>query len=294
MTIYINMPFQFNTDSNNISNDRNNTIKDAKRCWSYESPFPDYDIIEKYNIQDRDIYSKLNIDYEFNKELLNLITTQYIEDWNPLNYDNNINYCKNTKYNLSYPEYDAFILYCFIRYYKPKNIIEIGSGMSTRVMVEAIQKENINCNITAIDKYTSIKIKNNLQKLNVNFIDEDIVNIDLSIFEQLGDNDICFIDSSHVLKNYGDVELEYLRILPSLKKGVIVHVHDIFLPYNYPKNWIIDWKCVLTEQQLLGCYLHDNKNINILSANNYNIRKNINIPNKIENKCGGSLWFKNI
>jgi uncharacterized UPF0146 family protein len=281
-------------DINNISNGRNNVINNSKICYSYESPFPDYDIINEYKLEDRNIYDRLNIDYSYNKDLLNLIVNKYIPDWQPIDYDDNIRYCYNAKYNFTYSEYDAFILYCFIRYYKPKKIIEIGSGMSTRVMVDAINKENIDCSITSIDKYTSINIKNNLQKLNVNFIDEDIINIDLSIFENLEENDIYFIDSSHVLKNYGDVELEYLKILPSLKKGVIVHVHDIFLPYNYSKIWTITWKCVLTEQQLLACYLHNNKTIDILSANNYNIINNINVPDSIKIKCGGSLWFQNI
>lgn len=272
---------------------KNNTVNLSKVYWSYETPFPDYNIIQKYKLEDRDIYSNLNINYSFNKDLLNVIITKYEQDWHPLDYDNDVNYCCDPKYNFSYPEYDAFILYCFIRYYKPKKIIEIGSGMSTRVMVEAVNKENIDCSITSIDKYTSHDIKSNLQKLNVNFVDEDIINVDLSIFENLEENDICFIDSSHVLKNYGDVELEYLKILPSLKKGVIVHIHDIFLPHNYPKIWTLTWKCVLTEQQLLACYLHNNKNVNILSANYYNLINNINIPN-IKFKNGGSLWFQNI
>ena len=97
--------------------------------------------------------------------------------------------------------------------------------------------------------------------LNVELLDKDLIECDLSIFDTLKDNDICFIDSSHVLKNYGDVELEYLNILPRLNKGVIVHIHDIFLPKNYPIKWIIEWKCVLTEQQILAAYLHSNSSI---------------------------------
>ena len=287
------MPFPFNVDKNGVSSERDKTISECKRCWAYESPFPDYDVISKFNLANRDIYSNLNINYDNNTDLLCQIVQKYKNDWNPLDIDNKLQYCKNPKYNFSYPEYDAFILYCMIRHYKPKRIIEIGSGMSTRVMVEAVQHENIECNITAIDKYTSDVIKNNLINLNVNFMDEDIITMDLDIFNSLGENDICFIDSSHVLKNYGDVELEYLKILPSLNKGVIVHIHDIFLPYNYPVNWILEWKSVLTEQQLLACYLHNNKDVNILSANHYNLCKNINVPDNIQYKCGGSLWFQN-
>uniref|UniRef100_A0A6C0IHL7 Methyltransferase domain-containing protein n=1 Tax=viral metagenome TaxID=1070528 RepID=A0A6C0IHL7_9ZZZZ len=285
------MPWPYNTDEIGVSKEREGCINDCKKYYSYESPFPDYDIIKSNKLELRNI-CKLNINYEENIDLMREITSKYIDDWNPLDYDNSINFCKNPKYNVSYPEYDAFILYCLIRHFKPKNIIEVGSGMSTRAMIDSMTIENININITCIDKYTTDEIKNNLRNLNINFIDEDIITTDLSIFNTLGENDICFIDSSHVLKNYGDVELEYLNILPSLNKNVIVHIHDIFLPYNYPVIWIVDWKCVLTEQQLLAAYLHNNSKVEILSANNYSLNKNINIPDKIEYKCGGSLWFK--
>jgi predicted O-methyltransferase YrrM len=270
---------------------RVDTIENCKRYWSYESPFPDYDVIANYNLRNRNIYSKLNINYTQNLNLIESFYNIYIPNWNPYNENSDIIYTKNPKYNLSYPEYDGFILYSMIRHFKPKRIIEIGSGQSTRLMKQSIEDEKINTSVTCIDKYTSSEIKNNLKKLNVNFIDEDIVAVDLSIFDKLEENDICFIDSSHVLKNYGDVELEILTILPSLKKGVIVHVHDIFLPYNYPPIWVIDWKCVLTEQQLLAAYLHNNKDIEILSANHYNTT-NTKIPDAIEFKIGGSFWFR--
>ena len=60
-------------------------------------------------------------------------------------------FCKNPKFNLSYPEYDAFILYCLIRHFKPNTIIEIGSGMSTRVMIKAIQDETLDSKLICID-----------------------------------------------------------------------------------------------------------------------------------------------
>jgi predicted O-methyltransferase YrrM len=267
-------------------------IQEAKKYYSYESPFPAYDIIKDYNLENINIYQKLNIKYNQNNSLINKLSNKYITDWNPINEDNGIEYSKNPIHNVAFPEYDAFILNCIIRNFKPKKIIEIGSGWSTRIMTSAVRKENLDTHITCIDKYTTDNIKNNLKKLNVTFLDKDIVTIDLSFFDSLSENDILFIDSSHVLKNYGDVELEFLRILPSLNKGVIVHVHDIFLPYNYPTNWILDWKCVLTEQQILAAFLHNNSNIEILSGNYYRLKNNIEIPEKIEHKVGGSFWFK--
>ena len=75
------------------------------------------------------------------------------------------------------------------------------------------------------------------------------------IFDQVEAGDILFIDSSHVLRISGDVFVEHLHILPSLKSGVLVHIHDIFLPYAYLRNWIVDERRFWTEQYVRQAFL---------------------------------------
>jgi hypothetical protein len=123
-------------------------------------------------------------------------------------------------------------------------------------------------------------------------MEKDIIDLSEVEILELQEGDFLFIDSSHVLKNCGDVETIYIKLLPIIPKGVIVHVHDIFLPNNYPKAWIIDWKSVLTEQHLLGLWLDKREDVEILSANHWNLINQIELPKTVEYFSGGSFWFK--
>jgi hypothetical protein len=127
---------------------------------------------------------------------------------------------------------DAEYWYSIIRLKKPKKIIEIGSGNSTkmaRLAIEANRKEDANyqCKHICIEPYEMPW----LEKIaGIEVIREKVENIDVAFFKQLDANDILFIDSSHVIRPQGDVVFEYLEILPTLNSGVIVHIHDHYCP----------------------------------------------------------------
>jgi hypothetical protein len=109
-----------------------------------------------------------------------------------------------------------------------------------------------------------------LESLGVdNVIREKVEDVALSVFTGLEENDIIFIDSSHVLRTAGDVFIEYLHILPSVKQGVIVHIHDIFMPFEYPKDWIVKKRIFFTEQYLLQAFLAFNPEFEVLLACSY-------------------------
>ena len=145
-----------------------------------------------------------------------------------------------------------------IRKYQPKKIIEIGSGASTLLSMNALQKNSeMNTNqgtITAIEPYPKEYLEKCLSDGN-KLIKEKIENVPLSEFEQLEENDILFIDSSHTIKVNNDVLYEILEILPRLKKGVLIHIHDIFLPLPYPKKMVKDRHIFWTEQYLVQAFL---------------------------------------
>ena len=88
----------------------------------------------------------------------------------------------------------------------------------------------------------------------------------METFTSLRENDILFIDSSHVCKIGSDVQFEFLEILPRLAPGVVVHVHDIFLPFEYPKTWVKDWHRFWNEQYLLQAFLCGNREFEVLWA----------------------------
>ncbi len=195
---------------------------------------------------------------------------------------------------------DAEYLYNIIRFFKPNRIIEIGSGYSTLMAQNAI-KENKKDDYTYICEHICIEPYSNpwLDKLDITLIRNIAENVDKKIFETLKQNDILFIDSSHMIRPQGDVLFEYLEVLPILKPGVLVHVHDIFTPKDYPDEWVIDEIRFWNEQYLLEAFLSFNKDFRIIGALNY-LRHNY--PDRLASKCPifekeidfrepGSLWM---
>ena len=165
---------------------------------------------------------------------------------------------------------DAEYLYQLIRTLKPKRLIEIGSGYSTLMAVKAINKNmkdspDYNCDHICVEPYEMPW----LEEITVKVVRKKVEEIDLSFFSQLLENDILFIDSSHIIRPEGDVLFEYLQLLPILNKGVIVHVHDIFTPRNYPSAWLVEEVRFWNEHYLLEAFLTNNKEWKILGALNY-------------------------
>lgn len=171
--------------------------------------------------------------------------------------------------NPSYGPADAEMLYNMVRHFKPAKVVEIGSGYSTRMLKKALdanKKEGVSSKHVCIEPYEMPW----LESLGVDeVIRSKVEDVGLDVFQKLEANDILFIDSSHVLRMGGDVFAEYLHILPSLRKGVVIHIHDIFLPYDYPKDWIVAKRRFWTEQYLLQAFLAFNTSFRILAAVNY-------------------------
>ena len=168
---------------------------------------------------------------------------------------------------------DGIILYSMIRHFKPAKIIEIGSGNSTCISAQAIlknKKENssYNCDLTAIEPHPNETLKSGFPGF-TKLIQDEVQNIPVSEFEKLEENDILFIDSSHVLKIGSDVQYEFFEILPKLNKGVLIHVHDIFLPGEYPKGWILRDHVFVNEQYLLQAFLTYNDHFKVIWAGHY-------------------------
>ena len=174
--------------------------------------------------------------------------------------------------NTSFGSVDGEILYCMVRNFKPSRIIEIGSGFSTILSAQAIMRNKLedptyDCIFVTIDPYPS-KLLDNLSGLS-KIKRMRVQEVPINEFEKLEENDILFIDSSHVLKIGSDVYFEYLDIIPRLNKGVIIHSHDIFLPAEYHKKWVLKDHIFWNEQYLLQSFLAFNDSYNILWASSY-------------------------
>lgn len=132
--------------------------------------------------------------------------------------------------NLAFDNIDALNYYNIIRYFKPKTIIEIGSGQSTKIAAQACLL-NKKTKLISIEPYPQEILTKGFPGLN-KLITKKVEEININFFKKLNKNDILFIDSSHVLNTGGDVAYEILNILPQLKKGVIIHIHDIFFSFR--------------------------------------------------------------
>jgi predicted O-methyltransferase YrrM len=173
-------------------------------------------------------------------------------------------------HNEMYSFGDAEIYYSMIRLHKPKRIIEIGSGNSTLMARRAIEKNvtedpDYRCEQICIEPYEMPW----LEASGVTVIRERVETISLSVFSALQAGDFLFVDSSHIIRPWGDVLREVHEIFPMLKPGVFVQVHDIFTPFDYPEHWLRRERRLWNEQYLLEAFLAFNSRFDVICAANW-------------------------
>ena len=134
-----------------------------------------------------------------------------------------------------FPRLDAAMAYAMVRDYAPKRIVEVGSGHSTRFLARAVADGGggAGARFIAIDPAPRAAIAG----LDVEIIQRTVQRAGTTPYEGFGAGDILFIDSSHILMPGSDVDFLLNRVMPALPAGVVVHIHDIFLPDDYPRSW---------------------------------------------------------
>jgi hypothetical protein len=160
-----------------------------------------------------------------------------------------------------FPRLDAAAAYALMRDAKPRLVIEIGSGHSTRFLASAVRDEGLPTRICCVDPAPRAP----LDGLGVDLVPQLLQQADRRMFQELGPGDVLFIDSSHIAMPGTDVDLLFLDILPRLVSGVLVHVHDIVLPDAYPAEWA--WRGY-NEQLLVGTLLQGG-NYEIVFSSHY-------------------------
>jgi predicted O-methyltransferase YrrM len=204
--------------------------------------------------------------------------------------------------NPSFSGGDAEILWMMIREAQPAKVIEIGSGFSTLVAAAAlVQNEKTGGRkgaLIAIEPYPRDFIRQGFPGLS-ELRPERVERVPMDIFEALGEDDILFIDSSHVLKTGSDVQYEFLEILPRLQKGVLVHVHDICLPAEYPEIYLRKQQIFWNEQYLLQAFLAFNDAFEVLWAGAFMHFRHPDalkaaIPSYDGQRWPGSFWLRKI
>lgn len=202
--------------------------------------------------------------------------------------------------NLHYSYSDAIVLYCIIRYAKPKRIIEIGSGYSSCVILDTNEiffGSSITC--TFIDPHPDLFLSL-IKQSDINrteIISRKLQEVPLKKFSDLSANDILFIDSAHVAKTGSDLNYIFFDILPNLEKGVYIHFHNIFYPFEYPKEWIYEGRA-WNEAYFLRAFLQYNNEFRIQFFSSFleHFHKDkfaLHMPLCLK-KLGGSIWIKKI
>ena len=241
-----------------------------------------YDIINRY----RDEYaSLLEASLKFKDAFLRIKKMDEENDSNQPVYNNGF-----------LPGLDVIGIYSIMALYKPETFIEVGSGNSTKVAYKAIQENKLSTKIISIDPSPRKEIDHLADKI----FREPFENINFDFISSLKENDILFIDNSHRILPNSDAMVFFLEVLPNLQKGVIVHIHDIYLPYDYPQ-----FMCdrFYSEQYGLAMYLLANADKYCPLLPNYFVSEDPllssiltpiwNHPNlKGVERHGGSFWLR--
>lgn len=181
----------------------------------------------------------------------------------PYNSNESLSPIDPTWENIWFSGLDLITLYGFVCKYKPKKYLEVGSGNSTKIAFKAIKDHGLKTRVISIDPNPRAEINDICDEV----IRQPLEQVDLEIFKTLEAGDILFIDNSHRLFMNSDVQVVFLDIIPYLQKGVLIHIHDIFLPYDYPKSWVDRY---YSEQYMLVPFiLYGGEKFEILMANHF-------------------------
>ncbi len=173
--------------------------------------------------------------------------------------------------NMFYPATDAILLFCMIMHLKPQKIVEIGSGFSSAAILDVNEKffdNQIKC--TFIEPYPDrlLSLISDDDMKNFTLIKTRTEEVDLNVFDNLSENDILFIDSTHVSKIGSDVNRILFEVLPRLNKGVFIHFHDVFYPFEYPLCWVNEGR-FWNEVYLLRAFLQYNDTFKVKLFSTY-------------------------
>jgi hypothetical protein len=209
----------------------------------------------------------------------------------------------NRRYWFENPAYsysDALFLYCMIRHLRPKNIVEVGSGFSSCAILDTNElffDSSIACTFIDPNPEMLLSLMWPDDKDRVTIVEKKLQDTDLELFSHLSSGDILFIDSSHVSKTDSDVNFIFFKLLPSLKSGVYIHLHDIFYPFEYPLDWVYEGRA-WNEAYLLRAFLQYNDKFEVQLFNTFvdwfHKEKYFREMPLVKKNTGGSIWLKKL
>jgi hypothetical protein len=201
--------------------------------------------------------------------------------------------------NGNYESVDAELLWAFTRHLRPRRVVELGSGWSTLVIAGALEanaRDGHPATFVAYDPYPRPIVSPRPAGLHA-LEAIGAADVPLERFTELEAGDILFVDTTHTVKAGSDVNRIVLEVLPQLAPGVAVHIHDIFLPYEYPEEWLREQQWYWAEQYLLQAFLAFNDRFEVLLGANalaraHAARVGAVVPSFSPDVVPGALWLR--
>jgi predicted O-methyltransferase YrrM len=201
--------------------------------------------------------------------------------------------------NVAFGVGDALVLQGMLRVHRPRRIVEIGSGYSSALMLDVLERDLPDTHVTFVEPYTELlrSLMRPGDDERSAIIEARAQDLDAGVVTELGAGDVLFVDSTHVVRPGSDVCRIVLDLLPRVAPGVIVHVHDMFWPFELPMPWVEEGR-LWSECYLIRALLTDNPSWEILLFNDHLAHHQRELPTarlpRFLDNPGGSLWLRRV
>lgn len=281
-----------------------NHIQHVFESWvppgHFYSPFPDLDEVERRADAIFDVRrDPTGIDLREGEQLALFETLADILDDFPFPADA----VGGTRYHLENPAYswsDGMVLHAMLRHVRPRRVVEVGSGYSSAMTLDTTERWlDGEVELVFVEPYTDLlhSLLRPGDEDRVTIHEAPVQDVPLAVFEQLGDGDVLFVDSTHVVKAGSDVNHLLFEVFPRLAAGVWIHVHDIFFPFEYPLHWLREGRA-WHEAYLLRAFLMGNEAFEIRWWQSFMWARHRDLlegrlPAMAKN-AGGNIWLQKV
>ncbi len=194
---------------------------------------------------------------------------------------------------------DAVTLACLLQILRPRAMIEVGCGYSSALTLDIMERcLDWQTSLTFIEPFPDLlnSLISMSDRNRVEIIASPVQTVPLTVFDRLAEGDILFIDSTHIVKTGSDVLYHFHEVLPRLRPGVIIHIHDIFYPFEYPREWVMEMNLSWNELYYVRAFLTNNPEYEIVFFNDFMGKRHVELMRDVAplflEMGGSSLWLR--
>jgi hypothetical protein len=265
---------------------------------NYYSPVPDLDLLPEYIWERRSALGGVELQIDRAMELVESELAPFVKELE-VSTDGPKPPGEFFLRNQNYESVDAELLYAILRARKPRRVLELGSGYTTLLIGAACRRNAEDGTATehvAFDPFPRAQIFGAAPPPPTRFEPTSATDVPLDAFRELRAGDVLFVDTTHTVKLGSDVNYIVLDVLPMLAPGVVVHFHDVFLPWEYPRQWFETMQYYWAEQYLLQAFLAFNDAFEVILpaqalAREHPDRLGAVVPSFAAGVSPGAIWL---